>query len=118
MLINIVYYRTITCGVPQESILGPTLFSLYIKNIVNHSNFNTRLFADDTMLMMHEKNLSVLNTKVNSELEKIQLWLTKTKLSLNYSKTTYMIIAPKRVPVEKIFVLLNGNELSRCKSAK
>ena len=69
--------------------------------------------------MLHEKNLSVLNTKVNSELEKIQLWLSKNKLSLNYSKTTYMIIAPKRGPGEKFSVLLNGNELSSwCNSTK
>ena len=55
--------------------VGPT-FSLYIQNIndiVNHSNFTTRLFAGDTVLMLHEKNLSVLNTRVNSELQKIQL---------------------------------------------
>ena len=86
-------YRTITCGVPQGSILGPTLFSLYINDIVNDSNFTARLFADDIVLMLHEKNLSVLNTKVNSELQKIQLWLSKNKLSLNYSKTSYMVIS-------------------------
>ena len=111
-------YQTITCGVPQGSILGPTLFSLYINDIVNDSNFTTRLFADDTVLMLHEKNLSVLNTKVNSELHKIQLWLSKNKLSLNYSKITYMVIAPKRGTIEKFSVSLDGNELSRCESAK
>ena len=68
--------------------------------------------------MLHEKNLSVLNTKVNSELHKIQLWLSKNKLSLNYSKTTYMVIASKRGTIEKFSVLLDGNELSRCESAK
>ena len=68
--------------------------------------------------MLHEKNLSVLNTKVNSELQKTQLWLSKNKLSLNYSKTTCIIIAPKRGIAEKFSVLLDGNELSRCESAK
>ena len=48
-------YRTITYGVPQGSILGPTLFSLYVNDIVDDSNFTTRLFADDTVLMLHEK---------------------------------------------------------------
>ena len=118
IIFSLIIYRTITCGVPQGSILGPTLFSLCINDIVNDLNFATRLFADDTVLMLHEKNLSVLTTKVSSKLHKIQLWLSKNKLSLNYSKTTYMVIAPKRGIIEKFSVLLDGNEPSRCESAK
>ena len=56
-------------------------FPYYINDIANDSNFTTRLFADDTVLMLLEKNLSVLNATVNSELHKIQLWLSKNKLS-------------------------------------
>ena len=89
-----------------------------VSDIVNDSNFTTRLFDDDTVLMLNEKNLSMLNPKVNSELHKIQLWLSENELPLNYTKTTNMIVAPKRGPMENFSVLLNGNELSRCNSSK
>jgi len=44
------------CEVPQGSVLRPTLFSIYIKDIIHVSNFITRLFTDDTALMLNDKN--------------------------------------------------------------
>ena len=49
--------QNISCGVPQGSVLGPFLFTLYINDIVSISSINPRLFADDTCLILNDKKL-------------------------------------------------------------
>ena len=51
------------------------------------SNFNTKLFADDTVLTLTNSCPRLLNKNVNSELVKIDEWLKLNKLSLNTNKT-------------------------------
>ena len=94
--INNTYSRQhyVSCGVPQGSVLGLLLFNIYINDLPKISKFETRLFADDTALILCDKNMKSLNVKVNFELIKIEQWLNANKLSLNYSKTKYLLIKP------------------------
>ena len=59
----------ILCGVPQGSILGPTLFNLYLNDICNVSSIlEFTLFADDTnVIYSHDSTTSLCNT-LNTEL--------------------------------------------------
>ena len=51
----------INTGVPQGSVLGPLFFLLYINDITNCINDGkTTLFADDTSLLLRDKNLNIL----------------------------------------------------------
>ena len=69
---------------PLGSTLGPLLFSIYVNNLPNASNFNTRLFADDTALLLTDSNSKTLNK--NSKFLKIENWLKTNTLFLNYTK--------------------------------
>ena len=89
--------KTLTCGVPQGSILGPLLFLLYINDINKSSNLlKFLLFADDTCLSYSFKPNAKTETTINEELQKVTEWLVTNRLFLNVDKSNYLFFSLKK----------------------
>ena len=86
------HVETIKCGVPQGSVLGPLLFIIYTNDLPGCLNLTKSiLFADDTTIYLSSNNISYLYTTMNGELLKLTDWFRANKLSLNISKTNYIL---------------------------
>ena len=106
-------------GVPQGSILGPLLFSLYINDFRKCLSFSEAImFADDTTLLFKEKSMDSLKLKVNSELSSAAEWLAENKLSLNVKKTKFMCFDTSRSTSSNFDISISNEKLEQVKSQK
>ena len=88
---NISDSRLVSYGVPQGSVVGPTLFSIYINNLPNTIGLEgMQKYADDTVL--YGSDCTALQGKLNKAFE----WCGKNILTLNSKKTQWMRVGPQQ----------------------
>ena len=110
--------QKVICGVPQGYILGHKLFILYINDIRNISTLlNFVPFADDTNLFCACADPVQLSNDVSRELNKLNTWFSINNLSLNLSKTSFMLFT-NRNRNTKIQISMNNNKINEVCTTK
>jgi hypothetical protein len=87
----------IDIGVPQGSVLGPTLFLLFINDINNYlGNATCNIYADDVLIYCNASDVNTVNTELQCSLLKIKEWYDMNMLHVNSTKTNSMLITTKQ----------------------
>ena len=86
--------RSVTCGVPQGSILGPLLFLIYVNDM--KAAFNCLLYADDSALLASSSDVSEIEDVLSRELESVSEWLVENHLSLHLGKTESILFGSNK----------------------
>ena len=99
-------------GVPQGSVLGPTLFLMYINDISNCLNKSIpTIFADGTCIFFQDDDIDNLVFTINSELREVSSWLIANRLTLNVDKSNIVLFQNKSKL--KLDISLNGEKLKQ-----
>jgi len=102
----------VSSGIPQGSILGPILFTIFINDLPNYVQSTCKIFADDTKL--YEK--SVNHDKLQDDLTALQNWSLKWNLYFNSEKCK-VLHAGKQNP-EHVYYMGDATEVMKCKEEK
>lgn len=112
-------FLPVTRGVPQGSILGPLLFSIYVNDLPNQlKHCNIRMFADDVQLYISNKNTNFVD-QLNEDLKRVSLWASANGLSLNPKKSKCILLHKRTqhvVEIPKIYI--NNQQIEVVNKAK
>ena len=101
---------SVTSGVPQGTVLGPTLFLIYINDIADNITSNIRLFADDCVLY-RTINSTADNLALQQDLDKLELWSNTWQMDFNVKKCAIMQFTTPSTPKQKFDYKMKGEIL-------
>ena len=81
---------------PQGSVLGPVLYTLYTHDLPQSDFTYTATYADDTVVLLSHEDKSTASYYLQQKLREIKLWLKKWRIKANESKSVQLTFTLKK----------------------
>ena len=102
-------HRPIRSSVPQGSLLGPVLFSLFINDIPRRSCTNLALYADDTAVFCTHRDINFITSKIQAHLRALESYFSRWRIRLNAAKSEFVLFTRKNASnIPQIDIFLNN----------
>ena len=74
------------------------LFVIFINDLSSvFRSCHVHLYADDTVIYYSDKNVNVIESVLNNELQALDKWMSHNKLLVNYNKTVSMLLGTRNM---------------------
>jgi hypothetical protein len=108
--------HTIQSGVPQGSILGPVLYSIYTADLPVSNLTLTATYADDTAIMASHTDPIIATQLLQQHLDKLEHWLKRWRIHANENKSTHITFTLRNGECPDVH--LNGTIIPQNKMVK
>lgn len=99
----------IKAGIPQGSVLGPVLYTIFTSDMPTVGDITVATYADDTAFLYSNESPTEASRIIQIQLNSVQHWLTKWNIKVNTQKSKHVTFTLRRDNCPSVF--LNGTEL-------
>lgn len=110
--------KALVNGLPEGSVLGPILFTIFISDIPRLDYTNLSMFADDTSIRSSSLYPTVAIARVQAHLNALYDYFNLWKIKVNPNKTEFIIMTRKRTDLSNLQLHYGQNQIEKVKEMK